>query len=89
ELVDVEPPEAMVQGDLQQRVQNTVQQFQAQGIAIDQFLSITGQTSEQFVETLRTQSHQAVKVDLALRAVAAAEGIEIDADEIEAEFQRI
>ena len=32
-LVDIEPPESMVQADLQGRVQNTVQQFQAQGIS--------------------------------------------------------
>ena len=33
----------MVEGDLQQRVQNTVQQFQAQGIDLDQWLAATGQ----------------------------------------------
>jgi trigger factor len=89
ELVDIEPPEAMVQGDLQQRIQNTVRQFQAQGIPIEQWLALTGQTTEAFVETLKDQSHKAVKVDLALRAVATAEAIEVADDDIEAEYQRI
>ncbi len=89
ELVDVEPPEPMVQGDLQQRVQNTVQQFQAQGISIDQWLSITGQDTNSFIESLRVQSHKAVKVDLALRAVAVAENFEVTGDDIEAEYERI
>ncbi len=89
ELVELEPPESMVQGDLQARVQNTVQQFQSQGISIDQWLSATGQSADSFVEALKEQSKKAVKVDLALRAVAAAEDIAVDDDDIEAEYTRI
>ena len=89
ELVDIEAPESMVQGDLQQRVQNTVQQFQSQGIGLDQWLSATGQDPAQFVESLRVQSLKAVKVDLALRAVAAAEGFEVTEDDLENEYERI
>jgi trigger factor len=89
ELVDLEPPEAMVQGDLQQRVQNTVQQFQSQGIALDQWLSATGQDANGFVEQLKGQSEKAVKVDLALRAIASAEALEVNEDDIESEYERI
>jgi trigger factor len=89
ELVDAPLPQSMVNGDLQARVQNTVQQFQAQGIAIEQFLQITGQSTDQFIEQLREQSVKAVKVDLALRAVADAEGIAVGNDDIEAEYGRI
>jgi trigger factor len=89
ELVDVEPPEAMVQGDLQNRVQNMVQQFQAQGISIDQWLAATGQDANSFVDMLRVQSVKAAKVDLALRAVATAEGLEVDDDDLAAEYARI
>ena len=89
ELVSIEVPEAMVASDLQSRVKNTVEQFQAQGIAVDQWLSATGQSTEAFIDTLRTQSQTAVKVDLALRAVAVNENIVANDDEIDAEFQRI
>ncbi len=89
ELVDVEAPESMVGADLQGRVQNTVQQFQAQGISIEQWLQATGQSTEAFVEALRAQSTKAVKVDLALRAVAVAEGLEVDDDDLEREYARI
>ena len=88
-LVEIEAPEAMVSGDLQARVQNTVQQFQQQGIALDQWLSVTGQDTATFIEGLKVQSEKAVKVDLALRAVAQAEGIECSDDDLEAEFQAI
>jgi trigger factor len=89
ELVDVDPPEAMVNSDLQARVQNTVQQFAAQGINLDQWLQATGQDPASFVEGMRGQSEKAVKVDLALRAVADAENIAVEDDEIDAEYARI
>jgi trigger factor len=88
-LVDEEPPEAMVNQDLQSRVQNTVQQFQAQGIDLEAWLSATGQDANDFVESMRGQSQEAVKVDLALRAVATAEAIDVEPDEVEAEYARI
>jgi trigger factor len=88
-LVDEDPPSSMVDADLQGRVQNTVQQFQAQGIAIEQWLQATGQDAEGFVSMLRVQSVTAAKVDLALRAVAAAEQIEVDDDDLGAEYARI
>ncbi len=89
ELVDVPAPDSMVNGDLQARVQNMVQQFQAQGISIEQWLGLTGQTTETFIEGLRQQSVTAVKVDLALRAVALAEGLEVTDDDVAAEYARI
>lgn len=89
ELVEVDAPESMVNGDLQARVQNTVQQFQAQGIPLDQWLSATGQDTNSFVEALRVQSVKAVKVDLALRAVAVAEGLEVTDEDLEQEYARI
>ncbi len=88
-LTEIEPPEALVQGDLQRRVEGMVRQLQSQGISVEQWLSATGQDSTQFIESLKPQSEQAVKVDLALRAVAAAEGIEADEGDLDAEYQRL
>ena len=88
-LIDIEPPEPLVQSDLQRRVEATVRQLQSQGITMEQWLSATGQDSTQFVESMKGQSEQAVKVDLALRAVAAAEAIEADDADLDAEYQRL
>lgn len=89
ELVDIDAPEIMVASDLQNRVQNTIQQFQAQGIALDQWLSATGQDTNAFIESMRGQSQKAAKADLALRAVAVAEGLEVTSDDLDLEFQRV
>jgi trigger factor len=89
ELVTIDAPESMVGSDLQARVRNTVEQFQAQGIQIDQWLSATGQSTEAFIESMRGESVKAVKVDLALRAVAEAQNISADEDEVDVEINRI
>lgn len=89
ELVSIDAPESMVGSDLQARVRNTVEQFQAQGIQIDQWLSATGQNTEAFIESMRGESIKAVKVDLALRAVAEVQNISADDDEVDIELNRI
>ncbi len=88
-LVDIDLPEVMVEGDLRTRVRNTVDTFQRQGIAIGQFLQITGQTEEQFLEQMRDQSRKAVRVDLALRAVAGDQRLDADDEDVENELKNI
>ena len=52
-------------------------------------MEMTGQEPEQFIESMRGQSEQAVKSDLALRAVAVAENFEVEEHEIEGEYARM
>jgi trigger factor len=89
ELVTDDVPDAMVDADLNQRVQTIVQQFQAQGIDLGQWLAATGQGPDEFIESMRGASVEAVKVDLALRAVAEAQSIEVEAHDFEAEYARM
>ncbi len=89
ELVDTDVPDAMVDADLNQRVQGTVQQFQAQGVDLGQWLAATGQEPDQFIESMRGASVEAVKVDLALRAVADAESVEVEPYDFDAEYARM
>ena len=86
-LVEIDAPESMVAADLNRRVQNTIRQFQMQGINIDQWLQATGQDANSFVEGLRPQSVKAVKVDLALRAVVSVEGLQATDDDVDREFE--
>ena len=88
-LTEIEAPESLVQSDLQRRVEGTVRQLQGQGISMEQWFSVTGQDANAFVESLRGASEQAVKVDLALRAVAVAEGLDAEDGDLDAEYQRI
>ncbi len=89
ELVDDEPPAVMVDQELQARVQNFVQELQGRGISFEQWMSATGQDTAALIENFRAQSRKAVVVDLALRAVAEAEGLVVNDADIEAEYARI
>lgn len=88
-LADIEAPEPLVRSEMQRRVEQTVRQLAAQGIDVEQFLGATGRDPQEFVESFRPQAEQAVKVDLALRAVATAEGLQADDDDVEAEYRHL
>lgn len=88
-LVDEAPPGGMVDQELQARVENFVKDLQTRGISVEQWMSATGQDSNTLIETFREQATKAVVVDLALRAVAEAEQVEVDESDIESEYARI
>jgi trigger factor len=64
-------------------------QLQMNGIDPQAWMSATGQGIDETMEGTRPQAEQAVKADLALRAVAAAEGIEASDADIEMEYARM
>ena len=88
-LVDEDAPESMVAAEMQNQLQNMLRQLQMQGIDPEAWLSATGQDPQQMMESTRPQAEQAVKADLALRAVAVAEEIEATDDDLEMEYARM
>lgn len=89
ELVEEEPPEALVENAMQTRAQDLAMRLQAQGIDLDDYMRVTGQDPDAFRDDLRTAAAGSVRVDLALRAVATAEAIDVDDDELDAEIQSV
>ena len=89
ELVEEDAPESMVAAEQQQRVQNLLRQFQAQGMDVAQWMQVTGQSVEDLMESMREQAVTAVKADLALRAIVRAESIEVSGDDLDIEYQRM
>jgi len=85
-LVDIEPPEAMVAGEMQARLQNLAYNLQGRGIQLEDYLQITGRDPESFTAELREAALEAVKVDLALRAVAGRESLAASDDELDEEI---
>ena len=85
-LVDVDAPESMVRAEQQRSVENMARQLQSQGIDLQAWLSATGQDVQQFIDAARPNAEKAAKFDLALRAVATAEGFEATDDDIEREY---
>jgi trigger factor len=88
ELVDdAEVPDALVEGELRERLHDLGHRLEQQGMGLATFLEATGRTQEQLVEELQADARQAVKGDLALRALADAEALETTDDEIATEVE--
>jgi len=87
--VAVDIPEPLVQEEMERRLHNLVHRLEEQGATVEQYLMATGVTQDQLVADIRLESTKAVKADLALRAVVAAEQIVADDAELEAEIARL
>ena len=88
-LVTDELPEPLVSQEMQERLQDLAMRLQAQGMQLDQYLAMTGANPETFSQELRDTATAAVKVDLALRAVADAEGIECTEDDLQSDLEGV
>jgi trigger factor len=88
-LVDDEPPGALVDAEVDRRARDLVHRLSHQGASVEQYLMATGKTGDELMGELRVQAVDAVKADLALRAVIEAEGIEAADDEVDAEIERL
>jgi trigger factor len=62
---------------------------QMPGITIPQYLAASGQDQEEFLDGVREGATNAVRADLALRAVALQEAIEVSDDDVDAEITRL
>jgi len=89
ELVEIEAPEPLVANELNQRMQQLFGQLQQQGIDVEQWMQATGQDPQAMIESMRPAAEEGVKLDLVLRAVAVAENIEVEDDELEGEYARL
>jgi trigger factor len=89
DLVPVQPPESLVDPELQQRVSDLVHQLQHRGVTIEQYLQATGRETQDFVNEMREGASRAVLADLALRAVVVQEAIEASDDDVDAEVARL
>lgn len=89
ELVDEEPPTALVDAEVERRVHDLGHRLEGQGVSLEQFLEATGQSAEELVAEVRQSAVPAVKADLALRAVAEAEELDATDEEMDAEIERL
>ncbi len=89
QLVDDDPPAPLVDAEVERQASQLVSRLRTQNLSIEDYLQATGRTGEELGEELRRRATDAVKADLALRAVAEAEGIEGDDDAVEAQIHHM
>ncbi len=86
---DMEIPEAMLATQQRQMVDEFGQRIQMQGIPMEQYYQMTGNTRERMIEQVRPQAEKRIKSRLVLEAIAKAENIEVTEEEFEEELKTI
>jgi trigger factor len=90
ELIDADDvPEAMVNAEMEHRLQDLLLRLQAQGMEFDAYLAATGQDRDTVVDELREAAVLAARADLALRAIAEAEGLEVTEADLDEELEKL
>ena len=87
--MEVEIPDAMVEYEADNLVNDMAQRIQAQGIPFDQYLAMTGMTMDIMREQAKAAALERVRRELALGAIVAAENITISDEELEEEYKRL
>ncbi|MCI8337833.1 MAG: trigger factor [Lachnospiraceae bacterium] len=89
ENAEMEIPEKMVEAQTRQMTQEFAQRLQAQGLSLEQYMQLTGQTPQKMMEELKPQALQRIQSRLVLEAIAAAENLEASEEEYQKELENM
>lgn len=85
----MEIPEAMIETQQRQMVDDFAQRIQMQGLTMEQYFQFTGMSPQVMMEQVKPQAEKRIKSRLVLEAVAAAEGIAATEEEYEEEIKKM
>ncbi len=80
-------PDAMVETQQRQIVQDYAQRLQSQGLSMEQYMQFTGMTVESLMEDVKPQAMKRIQSRLVLEAIVAAENIVASEEDFDAEVQ--
>lgn len=86
---EMELPEAMIDTQARQIVNDFAQRLQMQGMNMDQYLQYTGNTVDKMLEQVRPQAVERIQARLVLEAVAKEENITVSDEDFEAELKKM
>lgn len=85
----MELPDAMVENEVMNMIQDTARRMQSQGMSFDQYMKFTGMTPDTLKEQMRPQAVRRIQTRLVLEAVAAAENIQVSDERVDEELQKM
>lgn len=88
EHVRVDVPEAMVDQEVQRQIDDLSFRLSSIGVPLDKYLEMSGQSIDKLRGDRRDAAVQRVRLDLALDALAAHEGLEVDESQVERDTSR-
>lgn len=90
---EVEVPDAMVKNEIENQLMELNYQLQYQGFGMEQFLQMTGKTMEEFkaefTSSRREEAVRNVKTSLVIEAIAKAEDVQVNEEEVNAEVEKM
>ena len=89
ENAKMEIPEAMVESEQQRMLQEYEQRLAQQGLNLELFEQISGQTKEDLLEQMKDDAFKRVRTGLTLQAIAQAENIEATEEDVDNELQKL
>ena len=87
--ITAEIPDAMVESQCRQFLDNFKMQIAQQGIPYDQYMQITGMDEAKLLEDAKEPALRQVKMDLTVAAIIKAENLDATDDEVEAEYKKL
>ncbi len=85
----MEIPDAMIETEQRQMIDEFTQRLQMQGLSIEQYMQFTGMNKETFIEQTKPQALKRIQTRLVLEAVAKAEGLVASEEDYEEEVKRL
>ena len=89
EGASMEIPDRMIDGQVENMIQDTARRMQSQGLDLQQYLKYTGMTLDQMKEQARPQAIKRIQTRLVLEAVAKAENIQISDEKLDEEIGKM
>ena len=85
----MEIPEMMLAEEADMMVRDYARRMQSQGFSIEQYMEITGMTTEKLAEEFKPQAEKRIKTRLVLEAVVKAENIVASDEKVEEQFTKM
>lgn len=89
ENAEVEIPHAMIETEIQHMVKDLDNRLRMQGMNIDMFLTLSGQTIADLREQMQKEADKRVKNNLVLEQIAKEENLSISDEELSAELDKM
>ena len=85
----MEIPQAMIDSQAENMVNDYGRRMQSQGLSLQQYMQYTGMTIENLKDQMKPQAEKNIRTRLVLEAVAKAENIEVSEEAVDAELQKM
>ena len=89
EASEMEIPEAMIQTQCENMVEEFAQRIAQSGLSMEQYLQFSGMTIDKLLEQVRPEAETRIKTSLVLEEIVKAEKIEVSDEDVNAEIEKM